>query len=400
MKRFGMVAVFAAALVIAADFDAQASPASEALRARASDQLYNLDGEQALSTLRQAVAADSDDAAALRGLASAILAHIAMLRGTMTVDSYLGRASAKEVPMPPPPPELSREFDSTIARAIALGRQRVAARPNDAQAQYQYGAAVGIRASYMATIDGGVMAAFRAAREAYDAHERVLELDPSRADAGLIVGTYRYLVSALSLPVRWLAYISGFGGGRDRGLRMVEAAAAYPGDNRADAHVALVLLYNREGRFDDALRQLEWLRQRYPRNRLFWLETGSTLMRANRMAEAELVLNEGMTMLSTDTRARMFGEEALWYYRRGSSRAALGRTAEAKADLNRAIAAKGRKWVEGRAHLELGRLALGSSDSTAAREHLEAAARLGDSDRDAASAAHARDLLKQGMLTR
>ena len=65
----------------------------------------------------------------------------------------------------------------------------------------------------MATIDGGVMAAFRSARAAYDANERVLELDPSRADAGSIIGTYRYFVSALSMPVRWIAYISGFGGG-------------------------------------------------------------------------------------------------------------------------------------------------------------------------------------------
>src|SRR6478672_10167934 len=168
MNRFGMVVALAAAMVIAADNRAQANPASEALRVKASDQLYNLDGAQALATLRQAVAVDPEDAAAYRGLAGAILTQIAMLRGTMTVDSYLGRASSKEVPMPPPPPELAKEFETAITRAIALGQQQVTARPNDPQAHYEYGAAVGIRASYMATIDGGVMAAFRSARAAYD----------------------------------------------------------------------------------------------------------------------------------------------------------------------------------------------------------------------------------------
>ena len=64
-----------------------------------------------------------------------------------------------------------------------------------------------------------MLAGFRAARRAYDEHERVLDLDPSRKDAGLIVGTYRYLVSTLSLPMRMMAYVAGFGGGRERGHR-------------------------------------------------------------------------------------------------------------------------------------------------------------------------------------
>jgi tetratricopeptide (TPR) repeat protein len=388
-------AVLAGAFAIAAGIHAQASPESDLLRARASDQMYNLDDEQGLATWRQAVALDAQDAAAWRGLASGILAHIAMLRGTMTVDSYLGRVATKDVAVPPTPPELAREFDQASQRGVALGRRMVAEHPNDAQAQYQFGAAVGIRASYMATIDGSVLAAFNSAREAYDAHERVLELSPSRGDAGLIVGTYRYLVSALSLPMRWAAYLAGFGGGRDRGLKMVEAAANYKGENQSDARLALVLLYNRERRYDDALEQLARLRERYPRNRLFWLETGSTLQRAGRAADAERFLNEGIATLARDTRTRMFGEDALWYYRRGAARATLGRPAEAQADLTRSIASNGRKWVSGRAHLELGRLALRESDARAAREHLAAAAALCDSDHDGANAALARDLLKQ-----
>ena len=131
-----MVVVFAAAMVIAAD-RAQANPASEALRVKASDQLHNLDGAQAFATLRQAVAVDPEDAAAYRGLAARSSTRIAMLRGTMTVDSYLGRASSKEVPMPPPPPELAKEFETAITRAIALGQQQVTARPNDPQAHYE-----------------------------------------------------------------------------------------------------------------------------------------------------------------------------------------------------------------------------------------------------------------------
>lgn len=396
MRRFPRcVATLAVVLAVLRARDARTNPASDVLRALAADELYNLDDARALATWREATRTDPQDAAAWRGLAGALIVQLAMLRGTMTVDSYLGRVTTKDVSLPPPPQAVADEFQRAINRAIGLARQRVAAAPREPHAHCQLGAAVGLRASYIATIDGGVVSAFRAAREAYSEHERVLELDPSRGDAGLIVGTYRYLVSALNMPLRWAAYVAGFGGGRERGIALVERAAAYPGDNQGDARLALLLLYNREGRYDDALAQLRILRQQYPRNRLFWLEAGSTLLRAKRPAEAERILNEGLTMLASDTRPRMSGEDTLWYYRRGEARAALGRAAEARADLTQSIAHGGRKWVQGRAHLELGQLALAESDMSSAREHLRTASQLGDSDADGASAARARELLRQ-----
>src|SRR5207302_6166887 len=116
------------------------------------------------------------------------------------------------------PAQTAAAYRETIDKAIALARQRIAANPNDADAHYQLGAAVGLRASYTATVDGSVVGAFRAAREAYDEHERVLSLEPRRKDAGLVVGAYRYIVATLALPLRWMAYVAGFGGGREKGL--------------------------------------------------------------------------------------------------------------------------------------------------------------------------------------
>jgi predicted Zn-dependent protease len=317
-----------------------------------------------------------------------------MDRGAMTVDSYLGRVTRQEVKQQPPPPAVAAAFRDAVDRATAIARRKIGTRRDLVNAEYELGAAIGLRASYAATIDGRVMSGFRAAREAYDAHEKVLELDPARHDAGLIVGTYRYLVSALSLPLRWMAYIAGFGGGREKGLQLIERAAEYPGDNQADARIALVLIDNRERRYDRALEQLARLRDKYPANRLLWLETGATLIRAGRNAEADRVLSEGIARLAGDARPRMYGEEALWYYKRGAARSALGRSADAAADLNKSLASAGRAWVHGRSHVELAKLALKVADQAAAREHLRAAIRLCDSDRDGATADLARGLLK------
>jgi tetratricopeptide (TPR) repeat protein len=373
---------------------AAGNPASEALKTRASAELYNLNRAQAEATFREAIKADPQDAAAYRGLAGALWVGITLDRGAMTIDSYLGRVTRQDVKLPPPPQAVAAEFQESVDRAVALARGKLAAGRDLANAQYELGAAIGMRASYAATIEGSVVHGFRAAKEAYDAHERVLELDPARRDAGLIVGTYRYVVATLSMPLRWMAYIAGFGGGREKGIQLIEQAADYHGDNQVEAQLALTLLYNRERRYGDALRQLELLRARYPANRLLWLESGSTLLRAGRNAEAERVLSDGIARLAEDKRPRMFGEEALWYYKRGLARHSLGRAAEARTDLNAALAREGRNWVHGRTHFELGKLALQAGDRTAGREHLQAAIRLCESDRDAATADEAQRLLK------
>ena len=107
---------------------------------------------------------------------------------------------------------------------------------------------------------------------------------------------------------------------------------------------------------------LDSLHRRYPRNRLVMLEAGATATRGNRPADAEKLLTEGMAMLAGDKRPRIPGEEALWHYKRGAARVMLGRRDEALADLRAALAPGAAGWVQGRAHLEMARLALKQGD--------------------------------------
>jgi tetratricopeptide (TPR) repeat protein len=383
----------AASCALAWPQTARANERSAELRARAANELYNLDRERAVETYREAIAADPDDAAAYRGLAGALWLSITFRRGNMTVDDYLGKVSRPRTSPTPPPPETVAAFRDALDRALAIARRRLAANARDADAHYQVGAAVGLRASYVATVDNSTMSAFKAAKEAYEEHEKVLDLDPRRKDAGLIVGTYRYVVAALALPIRLVAYMAGFGGGREKGMQMIEDAVAFGGDNQQDARLALVVIYNREKRYDEALAHLARMREWFPRNRLLWLESGSTSLRANRPGEAERFLDQGLQRFVADTRPRMFGEEALWYYKRGTARAALGR-ADARGDLDRALSVEGRPWVQARTHLELGKLDLKASNRPPANEHFRTAVRLSESDNDASTADEARRLIK------
>lgn len=369
---------------------------SSELRQRALALAYNLDHEQALELLRRAVELSPDDPAPHRSLASVLWLNLLFRRGAVTVDHYLGSFSRSSVDLAKPPPDIDREFRLHVERAISLAERRVASNPRDAQAHFDLGAAVGIQASYVATVEGRMLAGFRAAQRCYDEHEKVLALDPSRKDAGLIVGTYRYVVSTLSMPMRMMAYVVGFGGGRERGIQMLQGAAdvGVGNDSRTDALFALVLVYNRERRFGEALGALQELRRLYPRNRLLLLEAGATALRAGQAQQADELLTEGLAMLAKDQRARIPGEEGLWRYKRGAARAALGRVDAALADLQNATSADSQLWVQGRARVELGRLALKRGDRGAAAVEARQAETLCGRGNDPACIQDARALLR------
>lgn len=372
----------------------QAKLSAAELRLKALDAAYNLDYADATNLLKQAIAAAPQDPAPYRTLASVIWQQILFQRGAVTVDHYLGSLSRARVDLRKPPPELDAEFRKHVARAIELAQARVTNAPRDPQAHYDLGTALGLEASYMATVDGRMLAGFRAARRCYDEHERVLELDSGRNDAALAVGMYRYIVSTLSLPMRLMAYVAGFGGGKEQGARLVQQAAAGGGEARIDALFALVLIHNREGKYVEALAVLDQLRTLYPRNRLVLLEAGATALRGGRAAEAERRLTEGLAVLARETRTKFHGEEQLWRYKRGAARAALGR-ADAIEDLRFAAGPDGLTWVAGRARVELGRLALKAGDRAAATGDAKQAVTLCENGNDPDCVEQAKDLQRR-----
>ena len=389
--RVAAVSFMAAAMLAPARPAAKPQPGTQ-LREKALELAYNLDHDEAMVILRKDVAASPEDPASHRTLAAVVWLNLLFRRGSVTVDHYLGSLTRGTVDLKKPPPELDAEFKRHVSQAIELARRRVAARPGDAQAHYDLGSALAIEASYVATVEGRVLAGFRAARGAYNEHERVLEMDPARRDAALVVGTYRYIVSTLSLPMRWMAYVAGFGGGRERGIQMLEQAASQPSDAQIDAMFALVLVYNRERRYDDALRVLQTLRRHCPRNRLVVLETGATALRGGRAQEAESILTDGMAMLAKDERPKIPGEAALWRYKRGAARAAAGRVDAALDDLHAATAADAQAWVSGRARVEVGRIALKRGDRKTASAEARQAQALCQTGNDAACVDDARKL--------
>ena len=371
-RLLSVVAPAAALVCLAAPAHAAGNGALQAELQRGYDLAYNLDYEAAVTALTHAIESDPEHPGGYRGIAAITWLQILFLRGGVLVDSYLsdtgGAISRRRVRKPKPPEELAERFESHIEQAVELSEAAVRRAPDDPDAHYELGASVALAASYRASIEGDALGALRQAKEAYTAHERVLELDPRRKDANLTLGIYRYLVSLLPRAFRMLAYLVGFDGGKAEAIGLLEEAAAYPGDTRSEAQFALVLLYNREREYGAAQRVLGDLARRFPRNRLVWLESASTWLRGDQPRRAQRAIDAGFARLERDGRVRMEGEEAVWQLKRGAARVGSGRIAAALPDLDAAEAAAAPAWVAGQAQIECGKIADLEGDRRRARD--------------------------------
>jgi tetratricopeptide (TPR) repeat protein len=151
---------------------------------------------------------------------------------------------------------------------------------------------------------------------------------------------------------------------------------------------------NRERRYDEAQRAAAHLRERYPRNRLLWLETGSTALRAGRPAEARQALEIGLRMLAADTRPRAFGEEARWKLTYAKALVLLRDLPTAERELLAAVSLTAPGWVHGRAHLEIGKVDDLRGDRKGATDAYRRAASLCDAGNDEDCAGEARKLVR------
>ena len=197
-----------------------------------------------------------------------------------------------------------------------------------------------------------------------------------------------------------MAYLVGFDGGKEEAVRMVEEAAAYPGDTQAEAKFALVLLYNREKDFDRAQRVLSELKAEYPRNRLVWLESAATWLRDEEAYMAERDLTAGFAKLADDQRTRMSGEDGMWLLKRGMTHVELRRIDRARTDLEAARSSFTANWVQGRASVELGKIADLEGDRQRALREYGHGRKLCDRANDRRCVSTAKALEKHGYRAR
>jgi tetratricopeptide (TPR) repeat protein len=372
----------------------EASPASRQLTADALLDAYNLEFPACYARLDEAARLDPADPAPVRAIAAVTWMEILFSQGAATFEAFTGQASKKDVIRPVPPLPLTARFKSQIARALQLAEAQLA-RAGDADAHYQMGATTALSAIYYATVEGRTTGGLSEGRRAVREMELARKLAPDRHETGLVLGISEYTISTLSFGYRFLAGIVGLPGNRAEALRRLEEAALPGVETEADALLVLMVVHNREGNRAQAAERLTRLQSRFPRNRLLWLNAAATAIEARQFEAAERHLAEGLAARAVEAPPEVMGEHALWLLKRGTARAALGRAADAAADLMKVLVSRPRDWVCARAHVELARLAIARQAVVEARRELDLAVEFGVRGGDADAVDTARGLLKQ-----
>jgi tetratricopeptide (TPR) repeat protein len=164
-----------------------------------------------------------------------------------------------------------REFQTQVEAAIAASDAWTVREPDRAEAWFVLGGAYGARVQWR-VLRGERLAAARDGKRIKDALERALALDADLQDAYFGIGLYHYyadVAPAAAKLLRWLLFLPG--GDRVQGLQEMLRARTSGQVLRSEADYQLHLIYLwYEKRPEQALKLLDDLRERHPRNPHFW----------------------------------------------------------------------------------------------------------------------------------
>ncbi len=278
------------------------------------DHFYNVEHAEAIADFKKAVESDPNNVLFHNYLANAYLFSELRRLGKLEGNLYDASNSFLKEKSPEPNPQVIAKFKEQVEWVKKTCQARLAKNPNDVEALYALGAAHGIEANYLFTIEKKWFDALDAGGKANDLHEKVLKLDPNYQDAKLIPGAYQYVVGSIPRSVKWLAFLFGFRGSREKGVALLQETMVHGKLASTDASFLLVVIYNREKQFEYARRLLQTLSGYFPRNPLVRLEIARSYVKEGQRDKAL----QHYTQVATELEAGKFGtgkvpRERLWY---------------------------------------------------------------------------------------
>lgn len=192
-------------------------------------------------------------------------------------------------------------FHSEIQSAMRLAQDRLTQNPNDTKALYSLGVSYGLRANYNFLVKKAWREALGDATTGRKLHNKITELDPANYDARLMQGVHDYVVGSLPWGWKFIGFVAGFHGDREKGLATLNDVARKGNHNRVDAEILLCALYRRENKPKLALPLLEGLLARFPRNNLFYFETAQMYSQLGNKQKAIAAVEKVAELKKADT---------------------------------------------------------------------------------------------------
>ncbi len=269
----------------------------DALRAKGSEALYNLDYDEARRIFTEMQRAFPDHPAGSQSLAASLWLQT-MNESRRLQSALYNNKSFYAKTEDKVDPKLIASFKEYTRTAKLLADARLKRDPNDVEALYYLGAITGLQAAFAGAVERRFMAALRGGMDSVDYQRKVLKLDPNYHDAELTLGLYDYVLGSVSFPIKLMLKVGGMSGSKKKGLATLARVVAEGTRANDDARVMLITLYKREKRNDDALKLTRELAAKYPRNYLFKLEVADALL-----AQAALDRKAGKDTASAEREA-------------------------------------------------------------------------------------------------
>lgn len=258
---------------------------------------YNLRYDAALAALDQQLRAMPDDPGVHNFVAYTVLYRRLFLSGALNSNLALDLAGFRQRGNVVFTPEEQQRFETALRKSLELSEARLRANPRDVEALYTLGVAQVHRAAYAWLIKKNWRDALGGGTASRKYHQRALEADASFSDARLLPAVHDFVVGSLPGWMKPLAFLAGFRGDKEGGLREIERVTREGKGVRTEARVILAMFLRREHQYARAVPYMAQLAADYPQNYLYQMEYVRLLLLTERPADAArefAVLEAGM----------------------------------------------------------------------------------------------------------
>jgi len=280
---------------------------AEEYRQAAHDHYFNLEYEEALASYYQALRVQGPNATDWNHIATTILFSELHRLGKLETSAFRGNNAFLDEEKPEPDPEADKRFLGALYEARRLAEAELAKKPNDPAALFSLSSGYALEANYLFMLKKSYLAALRTGTKARKTSERILELEPDFVDAYLAPGVQEYVVGSLPWAVKMFAALGGVRGNKEKGQAWVQRVADEGDVLKTEAQVLLTLLHRREGRPLEAAKGLDRLIEKFPRNYVLRLESGSMYADADEKTRALEIFRQvrGMVQRNENRYGRM-----------------------------------------------------------------------------------------------
>jgi hypothetical protein len=266
MKLLSLMIVAAAALVPSAG--AQTQPQLDAGFHR----MYELKFGDARAEFSNFLREHPDDPLGEAAIAASYLFEEFNDKGVFTSSFFLDDKKLLGGVEGKPDESRRKGFLEANQRARKLAQRRLKSNARDMQGLFALTLAAGMEADYNALVAKRQFASLHLIREAEDAADKLLAVDPSKQDAFLALGAANYIIGCLPAYKRAFLWFGGIRGDRQKGMSQLRQAAEHGHYLQPFAKVMLALAALREEQPGLARNLFADLHREFPENPIFGQE--------------------------------------------------------------------------------------------------------------------------------